>query len=108
MAGPVAAAAEVGADDAAPLPEAGASPEEAAPDEPAPDEPAADEPALDEPAAVAAAADELDGVELEDALSVRPDPQAASETARVRAPAAATSLRDVVLRMKPLSAGETG
>jgi hypothetical protein len=41
-------------------------------------------------------------------LSVRPDPQAARDTARVRAPAAATSLRDVVLRMKPLSAGDTG
>jgi hypothetical protein len=39
------------------------------------------------------------------ALSVRPEPQAATDAARVRAPAAAMNRRDVVLRMEPLSAG---
>jgi len=63
------------------------------------------EPAEPEAAGPGAAADGVDGaLEEDDALSVRPAPQAAMETASVRAAAAAKNRRDVVLRMEPLSA----
>jgi hypothetical protein len=95
IAGPVAAGAELDPDEAELLPD------------PAPllGALAPPEDALDDPPAAAADEDVAEGAELDDALSVRPDPQAASDTAKVRAPAAATSRRDVVLRMNPLSAG---
>src|ERR1700712_336739 len=94
MAGPVAAA----------VPGDGAAD---APAEPAGTEDAAEEPA--EPAAVepATAGAEEGAEDEEDALSGRPAPQAATETASVTAPAAAMNRRNVVLRMEPLSAGRS-
>ena len=84
----------------------------AEPDDAAAPEPAAElldaEPLDAAPPDAAGAAAVLLEDEDEEELSVRPAPQAATDTARVRTPAAAISLRDVVLRMEPLSVGPMG
>jgi hypothetical protein len=108
MAGPLGAAGEDPADEDAPD-EPGAEADALGTEAPVPALDAADDAAL-EPAAGVLTAAELpaDVVGVADggvvaALSVRPEPQAASETARVTAPAAAMNRRDGVLRMEPLS-----